>query len=69
MATEKTDVVIAGMGTAGGILAAEFGKVSRKESRRDGYESSPARFGVAVFAPNPVLGQSRNKVKSPVTDG
>src|SRR3974390_2707746 len=30
MATEKTDVVIVGMGAVGGILAAEFGKAGMK---------------------------------------
>src|SRR4029450_4802588 len=30
MATEKTDVVIVGVGAAGGILAAEFGKAGMK---------------------------------------
>ena len=32
MATEKTDVVIVGVGAAGGILAAELGKVGIKSS-------------------------------------
>ena len=30
MATEKTDVVIVGVGAAGGILAAELGKAGMK---------------------------------------
>jgi choline dehydrogenase-like flavoprotein len=32
MATEKTDVVIVGVGAAGGILAAELGKAGMKVS-------------------------------------
>ena len=36
MATEKTEVVIVGVGAAGGILAAELGKAGNRESRRDG---------------------------------
>ena len=40
MATEKTDVVIVGVGAAGGILAAELGKAGMKVI---GLERGPRR--------------------------
>ena len=46
MATEKTDVVIVGVGAAGGILAAELGKAGMKVI---GLERGP-RLATADFA-------------------
>ena len=47
MATEKTDVVIVGVGAAGGILAAELGKAGMKVI---GLERGP-RLTTADFQP------------------
>jgi gluconate 2-dehydrogenase alpha chain len=41
MATEKTDVVIVGVGAAGGILAAELGKAGLKVIGRRRERPSP----------------------------
>src|SRR5882762_5064482 len=51
MATEKTDVVIVGVGAAGGILAAELGKAGMKVI---GLERGP-RLTTADFAPHDEL--------------
>src|SRR5208282_5798704 len=51
MATEKTDVVIVGVGAAGGILAAELGKAGMKVI---GLERGP-RFKTADFEPHDEL--------------
>src|SRR5271156_6365581 len=51
MATEKTDVVIVGVGAAGGILAAELGKAGLKVI---GLERGP-RLKTADFAPHDEL--------------
>src|SRR5439155_25298507 len=51
MATEKTDVVIVGVGAAGGILAAELGKAGRKVI---GLERGP-RLSTRDFAPQDEL--------------
>ena len=51
MATEKTDVVIVGIGAAGGILAAELGKAGMKVI---GLERGP-RLTTADFAPHDEL--------------
>ena len=51
MATEKTDVVIVGVGAAGGILAAELGKAGMKVI---GLERG-ARFTTADFSPHDEL--------------
>src|SRR5271154_7186410 len=51
MATEKTDVVIVGMGAAGGILAAELGKAGMKVI---GLERGP-RLKTADFMPHDEL--------------
>src|SRR6266404_2988638 len=51
MATEKTDVVIVGVGAAGGILAAELGKAGM---RVIGLERGP-RLTTADFAPQDEL--------------
>src|SRR5436309_4228898 len=51
MATEKTDVVIVGVGAAGGILAAELGKAGMKVI---GLERGP-RLTTADFAPQDEL--------------
>src|SRR3981081_4597623 len=48
MATEKTDVVIVGVGAAGGILAAELGKAGMKVI---GLERGP-RLATADFNPH-----------------
>src|SRR5258708_33561032 len=52
MATEKTDVVIVGVGAAGGILAAELGKAGMKVI---GLERGP-RLKTADFSPHDELG-------------
>ena len=51
MATEKTDVVIVGVGAAGGILAAELGKAGMKVI---GLERGP-RLATKDFAPQDEL--------------
>src|SRR2546425_10190520 len=51
MATEKTDVVIVGVGAAGGILAAELGKAGMKVI---GLERGP-RLTTADFTPHDEL--------------
>jgi len=51
MATEKTDVVIVGVGAAGGILAAELGKAGMKVI---GLERGP-RLKTADFSPHDEL--------------
>src|SRR4030081_3368663 len=51
MATEKTDVVIVGVGAAGGILAAELGKAGMKVI---GLERGP-RLKTADFTPHDEL--------------
>ena len=51
MATEKTDVVIVGMGAAGGVLAAELGKAGMKVI---GLERGP-RLKTADFEPHDEL--------------
>ena len=51
MATEKTDVVIVGMGAAGGVLAAEFGKAGMKVI---GLERGP-RLSTTDFKPRDEL--------------
>ena len=51
MATEKTDVVIVGMGAAGGVLAAELGKAGMKVI---GLERGP-RLATADFNPHDEL--------------
>src|SRR2546425_9948856 len=51
MATEKTDVVIVGVGAAGGILAAELGKAGMKVI---GLERGP-RLNTADFSPHDEL--------------
>jgi gluconate 2-dehydrogenase alpha chain len=51
MATEKTDVVIVGMGAAGGVLAAELGKAGMKVI---GLERGP-RLSTADFRPQDEL--------------
>ena len=51
MATEKTDVVIVGVGAAGGILAAELGKAGMKVI---GLERGP-RLKTADFKPHDEL--------------
>src|SRR5262245_23431467 len=51
MATEKTDVVIVGVGAAGGILAAELGKAGMKVI---GLERGP-RLTTADFNPHDEL--------------
>src|SRR5262249_55054122 len=51
MATEKTDVVIVGVGAAGGILAAELGKAGMKVI---GLERGP-RLATRDFAPQDEL--------------
>lgn len=51
MATEKTDVVIVGVGAAGGILAAELGKAGMKVI---GLERGP-RLSTADFSPHDEL--------------
>src|SRR5437870_10608673 len=51
MATEKTDVVIVGVGAAGGILAAELGKAGMKVI---GIERGP-RLATKDFAPQDEL--------------
>src|SRR6266850_484477 len=51
MATEKTDVVIVGVGAAGGILAAELGKAGMKVI---GLERGP-RLKTSDFAPQDEL--------------
>src|SRR4030081_2060170 len=51
MATEKTDVVIAGVGVAGGILAAELAKAGMKVV---GLERGP-RLKTADFEPHDEL--------------
>ena len=51
MATEKTDVVIVGVGAAGGILAAELGKAGMKVI---GLERGP-RLKTADFEPHDEL--------------
>src|SRR5712672_1033428 len=51
MATEKTDVVIIGVGAAGGILAAELGKAGMKVI---GLERGP-RLATADFNPHDEL--------------
>ena len=51
MATEKTDVVIVGVGAAGGILAAELGKAGMKVI---GLERGP-RLETADFTPHDEL--------------
>ena len=47
MATEKTDVVIVGMGAVGGILAAELGKAGMKVI---GLERGPRLMRATAFA-------------------
>ncbi len=54
MATEKTDVVIVGVGAAGGILAAELGKAGMKVI---GLERGP-RLKTADFSPHDELTRS-----------
>src|SRR6201988_4526181 len=51
MATEKTDVVVVGVGAAGGILAAELGKAGMKVI---GLERGP-RLATKDFAPQDEL--------------
>src|SRR3954471_11707732 len=51
MATEKTDVVIVGVGAAGGILAAELGRAGLKVI---GLERGP-RLATKDFAPHDEL--------------
>ena len=51
MATEKTDVVIVGVGAAGGILAAELGKAGMKVI---GLERGP-RLATKDFSPQDEL--------------
>ena len=53
MATEKTDVVIVGVGAAGGILAAELSKAGMKVI---GLERGP-RLATKDFAPQDELRQ------------
>src|SRR5260370_23328141 len=57
MATEKTDVVIIGVGAAGGILAAELGKAGMKVI---GLERGP-RLTTADFEPHDELRYSQRQ--------
>ena len=61
MATEKTDVVIVGVGAAGGILAAELGKAGMKVDRPRARPAPqdrgfPARRAALLPAPGPAPG-------------
>src|SRR4029077_19877586 len=64
MATEKTDVVIVGVGAAGGILAAELGKAGMKVI---GLERGP-RLTTTDFSPHDELRYfQRQKLPANVT--